>query len=270
MACQWKWYVEQVQGNRIKEHSIHMAFGTAIHHAIEHLKNKDISKRVATAVAKELFLSKLLEEESKFKDSLKQIYDLSVFVESGERIIDHIDDVPELRDSVVASNELELLEDIDRSDDLKMKFKGFVDFIVKMPAKRGKKSILYVLDFKTCSWGWTNDDKNDPHKQLQLLLYKHFICKKFGIDPKDVRTAFVLLKKRPRPANLRSGRPADSPIEVVHVSSGPKTMERAVETLQSTISEMHSGVYEKNTKSCINKFKNVCVHYKTERCDARV
>lgn len=239
-----------------------MAFGTAIHHAIELLKNRDVSKRPSVDDAKVEFVHKLITEEAKFRDTLRVVYDLSVFVESGHRIIEHIDDVPELKDSVVWANEYLILEDIARSDGLELKFKGYVDFIVKMPAKRGNKTVLWILDFKTCSWGWSFQDINDPYKQLQLLLYKHFICKIKDVDPRDVRVAFVLLKKRPRPGT--------SPIEVVPISSGPKSLERAVETLQRTISEMHSGVYWKDTSSCVNKYKNRCAHLGTDRCDAPV
>jgi hypothetical protein len=77
-----------------------------------------------------------------------------------------------------------------------MKFKGFIDMVIKTKDKRGN-TILYICDFKTCSWGWPVEKKQDRNLQYQILLYKHFLCKKFDLDPKFVRTAFVLLKRKP-------------------------------------------------------------------------
>lgn len=187
-------------------------------------------------------------------------YDLREFVEAGKRILDCVDHVPEISSSTVVWNEFKLEERIGRTDGLDVTFKGFVDIVVKVQPKRGKP-LLFICDFKTCSWGWPREKREDPAILAQLYLYKHFICKRFALDPKHVRTAFVLLKKRP-------SRP-DQAIEWAPVGSGPQPMREAIDALQADITRMSSGEYSHDRSKCVVRFgktESVCPYYRTEHC----
>lgn len=256
--CQWRWVLDYVQNRRTKISSIEMSFGTAIHTTLEKLKSKTKDKRPSLEKAKSIFVRALVKEHMTLKKiaNMKK-YNLRDYVSAGFNILSKIDDCKEIKDGTVIWNEFELFEDIERTDDIKIKFKGFIDIAIKITPSRGK-NLLFICDFKTCSWGWNYEKKNDIMVQAQLILYKHFVCKKFDLDPKNVRTAFILLKKKPKSP--------DDTIEFYQFSTGPKTMEKAVEMLQQDITKMFSGSYEKNRNFCKSKYGDVCPYFQTPDC----
>lgn len=256
--CPHRWYLEHVDpGVRREIYSIDMSFGTAVHHALEHLKHRSLDKRATLDQTFTIFEVKMFEEHEKIKSLVSRPYDLDQYLLFGRGILEHIDDVAELRDGEVVFNELPLYEKIDRTDGLDVSFKGFVDIVIRVKGKRGGKSLLYVCDFKTCRWGWDRKKRQDPEVHRQLFLYKHFLCKKYGLDPKDVRTAFILLKKAP-PDKSQT-------VEFLPISAGPVPMARAVEALQQDVGGMASGIHPKNRLACRSGYEP-CPHIGTPLC----
>lgn len=109
----------------------------------------------------------------------------------------------------------------------------------------------FILTHNTTSWGWPAKRKRDYQKQLQLILYKHFFCQLKGIDPADVRTGFVLLKRK-----------KGDRIELVPVSVGPKATERGLKTLHGMINQVKAGFTTKNRFNC----EPFCPYLNTEHC----
>lgn len=283
--CQQHWKIDYVDGKRRKNYGVHMDFGTAIHETIElfHCKKPDPS--ITTDIAVFLFKEKFkylfekhfsLYEEKEHRQFRKPVEEGGLrqefFLDAGERIIRRFDECDELRTAQVMFNEYQLYDDIERSDDIKIKFKGFIDLVIRTKDKRGN-SILYVCDFKTCSWGWPREKREDKNLHFQILLYKHFICKKFGLDPSQVRTAFVLLKKKPKVVDKKTGE-TESPIEWFPISAGPVSTQRAVDELNRDITELDTrlknGTIKKNLKSCVNKYGDVCPYLGTPHCDSPI
>ena len=248
------------EGRRAPVHSIHLTFGTCIHNAIEKLKPPPKKESLP--------LDQVLTEfEEKFRQSMGKLMtdglvsseqkDVDELVAAGKNILTYLDSCKELSEGIVLFSEAPLLEKIERTDDIDIKFKGFVDLVLKMKDKKGK-TIIYICDWKTCSWGWGKEKRQDEDLQAQLRLYKHFFCKKHNLDPKLVKTAFILLKKRPKVK--------EEPVEFFPVSTGNVTMMRAVERLNVAISGMESNDYKKNRKACINPFGEKCPYMNTPLC----
>lgn len=262
-GCQWKWKLSYLDGHRTENFSIHFDFGTAVHEAMEkHLTRLlPLSVDAAVALFHETFDRLLAESRSKYDKPVSD-KDVAGLHESGERIVRAVGKVPELQGLEVVHNEYKLFEPISREDGVDIKFKGFIDIVFKGKDKRGKP-ILWVCDFKTCSWGWGRDKREDRWTSYQLFLYKHFLCKRFNIDPKHVRTAFVLLKKRPPKG-------ADV-IEFFPVSAGPVSVQRALDELGSTLTEMvereRDGSLKKDRSLCTaDKHGNRCPYAGTPLC----
>lgn len=128
------------------------------------------------------------------------------------------------------------------------KFKGFIDSVIELP--NGKH---VILDWKTAGpRGWSSDKKRDFLVQAQLILYKSYWLKLTGKQSRDVKTAFVLLKRNTK---LKSA------IGIVEISSGPKTMQDANSLVKSMVTTMQRGFAIKNRNSC--KF---CEFLGTEHC----
>lgn len=261
-VCQHRWNLNYLQNLRSNIYSIHFDFGTAVHEALEvYLTRKD-PITVDEAVTKfKVTLNQLYDKNSANYEKPIPEKDFLGLIDSGERIIRAIKDVPEFKDAEVVHNEYPLFESIGRDDGIDIKFKGFIDLVIKTKAKNGD-TVLYVCDFKTCSWGWGRDTREDKWKHFQIFLYKYYLCKKFDIDPKYVRTAFVLLKKRPPKGT--------DPVEFFPVSAGPVSVQRALNVLNENLTEMKSRIekndFVKNRDMCIDKFGNTCPFKGTSHC----
>lgn len=245
-----------------------MDFGTALHQALESWKRpikknrKIVTPQHALIIFKKMFVYLYAKHEQKY--SARRPVDVQLrdnMLASGEQILKHFDECVEVSSAQVVFNEYRLQEKIDRSDDVNIQFKGYIDFVIKTKAKNGD-TVLYVCDFKTCSWGWDGDKRKDRWTQFQILLYKHFLCKKLDLDPKYVRTAFILLKKRPPRGT--------APVEFFSISAGPVAVQRALDNMNSVITEMDeckkTGVFQKNRKCCTNDFGEVCPYLHTPEC----
>ena len=148
--------------------------------------------------------------------------------------------------------EEQLYEEIENLDK-ELKFKGFIDAVFKVPKKKGKGFEYWIVDWKTAgAYGWRRDKKQDLGMTAQLILYKHFWAKKHNIDLKDVRCAFILLKRGAKPGKV---------CDIVNVSVGPKTHAKGVKLMRSMIKSVRRGMFLKNRHSC--KF---CPYEGTEHC----
>lgn len=261
-GCQWRWKLDYLEGRRKQNYGVHMDFGTACHLAVEkHRTRKDpVTLEQAIVVFEEEFKRLHSENLDKYKEKDREI-PIEFFLGAGRNILTRFHECEELATAEVVYNEHELYVPIDRNDDVKVNFKGFIDMVIKTTDRRGN-TILYVCDFKTCSWGWPRQKREDKELHFQILLYKHFLCKKFNLDPKMVRTAFVLLKKKPQGNS--------PPVEWFPLSAGPVSVQRALDAMNADITEMAersvSGDFKKNRDECHNKFGDTCVWYGTPEC----
>lgn len=134
-----------------------------------------------------------------------------------------------------------------------IKFKGYIDCIIKVPVNNGKKYKYYIIDWKTASArGWSKDKKNDFITKAQLILYKYYWSKKNNIKENNVMCCFVLLKKIKNP---------EKSCQIIKVPSGPKSLEKANKLINNMIFAINKKIYLKNKNSC--KF---CEFNKTKYC----
>lgn len=269
--CQWRWHLEKQLEVGEKAEGFDLIYGTAAHHAMELLFREKLpvgdviagfdrkldegmdaltlslppGKTPTDGLYKRGKPQKKRDEYDRMSLDEQLWLDVDAFEKfrmASRRFIPDVIRLPELRDAEVLASELDLYEEVLRTDGLRKNFKGFVDMFVAVPKRRGKGRTLLLLDFKTCSWGWMASKRNDPMVQAQLHLYKHFLCRRFGTDPTTVQTAFVLLKKSAPEAAMAA--------EYVSISAGPKSVARAVEMLQRAITGMHSDVLERDHGRC--------------------
>lgn len=243
-SCSWKWVLRKVYEVEADEQSLAMEFGSAAHSGMEYMYGPDgqADRHIQDVV------SHTLDEMEKNLQGLPltpaEEEDLPVLRSMLPRFFQDMKNDPGLQGIRPIRSELKLYESIARTDGLNVKFKGFIDFIFVKKLKT--KSVIYIADFKTCKWGWPADKLQDIKVIAQILLYKHFFCKLTGADPKNVTCAFILLKKTPRKD--------DPTVEVVKIGSGPKMMQKAIDYLQTTITEMHRGTYERNFEACTTRW----------------
>lgn len=254
LECPFRWKLVQLDGLGSDSITPHISFGKALHDANEkYLATRVMDKESAFALIHEdwknnhdLFMNGPF--PSWAKGSFGVVDD---WIKKADRILS---EVPEFLDKefpdweCVSSEEL-LYEQIENHE---LKFKGYIDGIIKFKNKRGK-TIYMLLDWKTCGFGWAVQKQRDFKVQLQLILYKTFWSKKNSdIDVKDVRCSFVLMKRDAKPGKS---------ISLLPVSIGPVPMAKGLRVIDNHIRGVSKGFFPKNRESC--KF---CEFADTQHC----
>ena len=242
--CPYKHNLSYVQGLTPFKGNLFSAFGTAIHKVCESVLKND-----------EKFLDKIF--QSSFREEIETLESLEVEIDEDLKVELQSQAKPiysNLKKSLnerfgnfeVFSVEELLFENIDEFNSYDRSFKGFIDAVIKT-----QDGTFYLIDWKTCSWGWPTQKKSDPIVNYQLTFYKNFFCKKHKIDPKKVKTMFVLLKRTAKKQQ----------IEFVEITSGPKKTKNSLKVLENAVINIENNVKIKNRLSC-----KYCDFYKTENC----
>jgi len=251
--------------------SVHTAYGSAIHDAIEtFLKTKKMPTGEETIKEFHKNLKEL--SLSEFTKALKIIEESPEFMTSIPEILEQLpgwmaETFPNWQ---VVAAEYDLFEPIERQTNIS--FKGFIDAVIKTPREPTKKLIkeyaalgtvppqeydYHVLDWKSCGWGWTVERQREFTTQLQLILYKHFFCKLMGLDLSDAKCGFVLAKR----VVPKERKPFDR-LQLITVSVGPVAVEKGLASMHSMLGSVRRGFAVKNRRSC----EPFCVYRGTKHC----
>lgn len=225
---------------------IHLDFGTSVHAACENFLNTRVMDR-------KVFLTSLKRLWNEHESLDQKTFTLKAFKEFGQQGLSILDEVAKWFDETFPGWELidaehALYEPLDNQPHA---FKGFIDVVIKVPGPKGKP-VIWLLDWKTCSWGWNMEKKNDPNVKAQLVLYRNFWANKTGTNPKDVKCGFVLLKRTAK---------AGARCELVTLSIGDAATERSLKVINSMVVSVKRGIAIKNRGAC-----TFCPYYNTPNC----
>lgn len=243
--CSYRHYLAQIKKIDLSKPSPVLEFGTAVHLALENfLKTKVLNVELAT-MALENAWKKHENVENFTQEALKKAKEDSIAI---------LLEFPSFFENNFPNWELvdaehQLYEQIDGHP---YAFKGFIDGIIKATGKRGE-TIYWILDHKTTQRGWFRDKRSDEMTKAQLALYKNFWCKKNpNISPKNVRCAFILLKKSAK---------VGEHCELFSVSLGEVPIKRSLKVVNNMIFSVKKGTALKNRESCL-----YCDYKNTEYC----
>lgn len=255
VECAWRHKLKYLEGIEMEQDgpSIHTEYGQVMHDALEFFlkERKFESFDKIRSQLKEMF-GALSEEALKGLDPAQ-------FIDSVEPVLVQ---VPEFMDQTFGPEwkfyaaELPLFETIDGEPD--KAFKGFVDAmftVPKLPTSTTIKrnpSVLWIVDWKCSGSFWSPMKVKD--KQMQLVLYKHYVALKLGIDPRDIKTGFVILKRSTKPSKTGNIR-----LEEVVINSA--TVDSTLQQLSRFFNSVRKGYFAKNRNSC-----KYCVYKGTKHC----
>ncbi len=256
-------YVDKIQ---TYEDNPYADFGTVVHNEIENFLNgQQISVKNVQMQLDQIW------EEKKY-DSAEYIEKIrTARAEIGSRYVhENLDtwktsaenilhDLPTFLDEQFPGwepfrAEQELYEEIGISD---LKFKGFIDCIIKVPSPRSKsKKNYWLLDWKTTGkGGWYFTKRKEFISLAQVGSYKKYWSENATIPLKDIRTGYVFLKR---------GAKKGKTCELFKVSTGPKFIEKADKLVSNMIRNVEKRFTLKNYNNC--KF---CPFKGTEHCDGK-
>jgi len=218
------------------------AFGSACHAVNEKLildENIDTQSEFKQQFVKEI---KSLPDHSKLNKKL-----VLEMHEQAQDLFDHV--IPEMKNYFgkyeVFKIEDPLFEEIGEFE-TDFKFKGFIDLVIK--TEDGK---YHILDWKTTSWGWRAEKKNDSITAYQLSLYKNYFANKYNVDHSQIETHFALMKRTAK----------GKKVEIFRVTNGKKRVANAIDLLSKAINHINSENFVKNRLSC-----KYCEFHKTKHC----
>lgn len=225
--CSWQHKLRHVDGIDLSTPGWPLSFGTALHAACEHyLRTRKLDITIATNQIEEAWDKHEFDDRDTF---LQQATDI-------------LTDVPAFMDTtfeewLYVDAEHLLYEPLNVRP---YAFKGYIDGVISARSKRGRR-VIWLIDWKTSSWGWNREKKSDEITRSQLIYYKNFWTNKTEVLPKDVRCGFVLLK--------RSAKPGEH-CELVPVSVGNVTTDRSLQVINNMVGSLNRGMALKNKLNC--------------------
>jgi hypothetical protein len=238
--CSFRHRLKYVDKVGVFKPGIALTFGTAVHESCEHyLKTREMKPELAHAV--------IDSDWEKYTTGDYAAMDLGYTEEAKATAHAQIDailaEIPafldrEFPDWIYVMAEGNIYEPIVGHDDVK--FKGFIDGIIQCKGKRGE-DLKWIIDWKTSNRGWFRDKREDFTTKMQLILYKNYWSKREEEKLKDVRCAFVILKK-----NAKAGEHC----ELFPVSVGEVTVKRSLQQIGNMVSSVKRGMSIKNKNNC--------------------
>ena len=239
-SCPYRWYQTYAKGNYLFSASINTVFGTAIHEAIQTyltLLFNDSVKAADQFDVLGLFEKRFKEEYIKEVENnggahFSSKEEMAEFYQDGVEIINYFRKKRlayfSTRDYELLGMEIPLLTKLKEDSDVFL-FQGYVDFIYRDKTE----GIVYIEDFKTSTKGWRDYEKKDEIKQAQILLYKNYFSKQFGIEPDKIVPRFRILKRK----IYENVDFPQSRIQVHEPANGKNKVHQAVQKLTNFINE---------------------------------
>ena len=252
-SCPHKWYLTYIENKQPYQASIHTVFGTAFHETIQsYLETMyNISGAAADRMdLEELFQAKFSEiyskEYKKMGSHFTTPQEMGEFYEDAVAIMKWIKKNRNILFSIrrvkLLGIEIPILTNVANNVFLK----GFIDFVLYDE----DLDKIYIYDIKTSTRGWGDREKKDDSKIAQVLLYKEYFSKQFGMDIEKIEVEFLIVKRKiyenseyPIP-RTQSFKPA----------SGKNKRKQAVENFQSFIKDCFDDSGKPQVKSYL---KNV-------------
>ena len=134
-------------------------------------------------------------------------------------------------------------------------FKGLVDLVFYHP----NTDRWTVMDIKTSTRGWQDKQKKNPNLTAQVILYREFFAKQFGIDKDKIDVEFFIVKRRvPKDAEFAV---MQRRVQSFKPASGPRKTKQVLDSLNNFISSAidSNGEYIDKDYKCTNPFGK-CEH----------
>lgn len=242
--CSYRHKLKYIDKLGTFEASVHTAFGHALHAACEdYIKTRDMKPEIA--------LDELVEQWEKYEFPDRHIW--------MERVNKVCAEVPGWMERAFPGwegidAEEDLMEDIPDFAHGNIKFKGYIDAIIK------SGNYYWLIDWKTAGNGWAPQKKGDPLVQLQLIYYNLFWSRKHNIPPHKIKCAFVLLNRN---------EDADERCELVDLAVSEGQRRNSLVVLNNMVSAVRRQIALKAWKRAEGEYQGVCQFcdfHGTEHC----
>ncbi len=277
--CQHRWYLTYGKKLYPFSSSIDTVFGTALHETLQHylelLYNDSVKASEAFNYAGFLrdAMSKAYGQE-KEKNAGKNFTTSELMEEyylDGLEIMRFLikkrKEIFDTKNFELVGIEIPLATPV-KEGESNIWFQGYLDIVLY---DKIYQSYL-IIDVKTSKAGWREYQKKDEKKIAQVLLYKSFFAKQFGIEEEKVEIKFMILKRK----LWEDSQYAQSRVQNFAPANGKAKVKGAVTNLLEFVNHCFddNGVilnneYPKNPGTNFNNCR-FCPFVGTEHCDQNI
>ena len=269
LNCPKCWERAYLRHEQVYEPSIHTCYGTAFHETLQNWLGTLYNSTVKAANEENL--------AEKLEENLRKCYKsekiklgrnftdgktLDEFYQDGVAILDYI---VKHRKSIFPSTKTTYLVGCEIPIYTKLQenfyFKGYIDILTY----EEDRDIWKIWDIKTSTRGW-KDEKIDFVKTSQIILYKEFLSKQFGIPLEKIEIEYLIVKRKIiEDAEFAAMRKR---VQEFSPNDGPRIHKRVVNQVTQFLAEALDSTGEyidkdypknpspKNCKWCV--FKDTC------------
>ena len=134
-------------------------------------------------------------------------------------------------------------------------FKGLIDLVFYHP----NIDEWTVMDIKTSTRGWNQEYKKNPNLTAQVILYREFFSRQFGIPKEKINVEFFIVKRRvPKDADYAA---MQRRVQQFTPPSGPRKTKQVLDSMNKFIADVidENGQYIDKDYSC-NSPMGKCSH----------
>lgn len=269
LSCPKKWELQYKQKVPVSNVSINFSFGTAIHEVLQHYL--DVLYNQSAPEADEIDLETMFEEilSKEYKKSYEQNNkvhfsspgELTEFYEDGIEIIryfkDRRRDYFDKKDQYLVGCEIPIVI-IPNTAYSNVIYKGYLDVVMYDEST----NIFRIIDLKTSTRGWTQDNKSDEAKQFQLIFYKKYFAEQYNVPEDNIEVEFIILKRKVYESKFEA---TQNRIQTYSPASGKIKTKRATTLLTNFIEdifETNGTLKDKSYEANVSKGCKYCPFYK--------
>ena len=261
--CPKLWELQYLRGEVPFKQNIYTCFGTAMHETIQEWLTVMYDDKVKAANdmnKHQLLYSNMIKAYKQGKaqnghEHFSNQDELTKFWIDGKHILDFLQKKRggyfSTRNTMLAGVETLLYQEIKPV----VVFKGLVDLVFYHP----NTDRWTIMDIKTSTSGWRDAQKKNPNLTAQVILYREFFAKQFGIDKDKIEVEFFIVKRRvPAEAEFAS---MQKRVQEFRPNAGPRKTKQIITSMNKFIDEVidENGEYIDKDYKCTNPFGK-CEH----------
>jgi hypothetical protein len=202
--CPHRWKLQYKDKIKRFTSSIHTVFGTSIHEVMQHYLDVAYDKSFAVADREinieEFFQEKFIGEyQNQYKKNNNQHFssaeEMREFFEDGVGILNWFKKKRSRyfskRGWHLVGCEIPLVIAPNKMYN-NILYAGFLDVVMY----HEETETFKIIDIKTSTRGWREQDKKNEDKQYQLLLYKQYFSEQYGIPLSNIDIEFFIVKRK--------------------------------------------------------------------------
>jgi hypothetical protein len=245
-----QWKLSYIDGLAPFTFSIETCFGTAFHETLQHYLTVLYTDSVKTADRigfRELLTDKLRTEYKRCVEENKGVHfsnalQLTEYLDDGVAILEWFQkrrsEYFSTKNHELVGIEIELCTQASESNP-SVYWYGFIDLVIQNTAT----NTIEIYDIKTSRAGWNQYQKADTIKAAQLIAYKNYFSRQFGIPKDNIDVEFFIVKRKLMEESMFP----QKRIQAFRPASGSVTQKKIQKYIDNFVSECFDIEGNKNT-----------------------